>query len=276
MDNFKTYVNKYIGHIISNPSEQDLQDILTLCKRYRSFSEKTDKSKDYYVSHSKVINGVKIKCVALGEAKLLEYGFSKSSSSRGGGKCSNYTGVKLTSQYSTGKSTGGMKMWQAILSIPKRKSIYLGCFNTENEAAIAYNAAAKKYLGEGAFQNIIIDDAKHNQLNPLNKAVQKGYKTWFPESKEECIDRIKNYELANKMSKSAQEGHDAIINYLNGDDRLLLSLMTKKYYRLYYDLIIKWENKHGKKYIKRKSLELDLTAKDFIQEGILHIMNRVE
>jgi hypothetical protein len=47
-----------------------------------------------------------------------------------------------------------IKKWIAGIS-PNRKTIHLGCFLDKNEAAFAYNRAAKKYFGEFAHLNII-------------------------------------------------------------------------------------------------------------------------
>lgn len=38
---------------------------------------------------------------------------------------------------------------------PKSKYIYVGVFDTAEEAALAYNAAAKKHYGEFAYQNVV-------------------------------------------------------------------------------------------------------------------------
>lgn len=44
--------------------------------------------------------------------------------------------------------------WRAMIQVNK-KPIYLGCFNTEEEAALAYNRAALQYHGEYAWMNTV-------------------------------------------------------------------------------------------------------------------------
>lgn len=48
----------------------------------------------------------------------------------------------------------GLKKCTAQITI-KAKKKHLGCFNTEEEAAIAYNKAASEYFGEFANLNVI-------------------------------------------------------------------------------------------------------------------------
>lgn len=66
-------------------------------------------------------------------------------SSRGGS--SRYKGVNWHKN---------IKKWQAQIRV-NNKSIYLGCFTDEQEAAAAYNTAAVKYFGEFARVNVIDD-----------------------------------------------------------------------------------------------------------------------
>lgn len=51
------------------------------------------------------------------------------------------------------------KKWRAGIEV-NGKSINLGNFKTENEAAIAYNKAAKKHFGAVAYQNQLIRGTK--------------------------------------------------------------------------------------------------------------------
>lgn len=46
------------------------------------------------------------------------------------------------------------KIWRAGI-VANGKSINLGDFETEREAALAYNRASKKYFGENGYQNLI-------------------------------------------------------------------------------------------------------------------------
>lgn len=62
------------------------------------------------------------------------------------GRTSTEKGVYLNRQ----------KKWCAAICV-QGKTLYLGIFTTEREAAMAYNAAAIKHFGEFACPNIIID-----------------------------------------------------------------------------------------------------------------------
>lgn len=44
------------------------------------------------------------------------------------------------------------KKWEVRITVAKKK-LYLGCFNTKEEAALVYNEAAKRYFGEFAWLN---------------------------------------------------------------------------------------------------------------------------
>lgn len=73
----------------------------------------------------------------------------------------NYRNAKKRSKKSTSKFKGVywhkmVKRWYANICIDY-KSIYLGCFLLEIDAAKAYNEAAIKYFGEFAVLNIIGD-----------------------------------------------------------------------------------------------------------------------
>jgi hypothetical protein len=48
--------------------------------------------------------------------------------------------------------TRSLKRWMALIKVAG-KSIYLGTYTTKQEAAQAYNAAARKYFGDFAYQN---------------------------------------------------------------------------------------------------------------------------
>ncbi|RYZ76285.1 MAG: hypothetical protein EOP05_05460 [Proteobacteria bacterium] len=55
--------------------------------------------------------------------------------------------------------------WRASIR-PQGGSMYLGEFDSEAEAALAYNAAARKYFGESAFQNDVALENK-TRLNVI-------------------------------------------------------------------------------------------------------------
>jgi hypothetical protein len=59
-------------------------------------------------------------------------------------KSSKYKGVYL----------GNKKYWRAHIGV-NSKQVYLGCFSSENEAALAYNEKAKELFGEFAYLNKI-------------------------------------------------------------------------------------------------------------------------
>ncbi len=56
---------------------------------------------------------------------------------------SHYRGVSMVK---------GKQTWRAAIEV-EGKSINLGNFKTEDEAALAYNEASRKYFGEHAYQN---------------------------------------------------------------------------------------------------------------------------
>lgn len=53
--------------------------------------------------------------------------------------------------------------WQARIKV-NGKQRYLGCFDNEDEAALAYNEAAKKYFGEFARLNFIVKPGESYSL----------------------------------------------------------------------------------------------------------------
>jgi hypothetical protein len=59
---------------------------------------------------------------------------------------------KNTSQFKGVSFIKKTKLWRARIEVDK-KQIFLGDFSTEEQAAKAYNVAAKKYFGELAYQN---------------------------------------------------------------------------------------------------------------------------
>lgn len=78
-----------------------------------------------------------------------------------------YMGDKPTSKYKGVSFLHSIDKWRAYIREPRssakkigetskqRKQINLGCYDTEHEAAIAYNKKAKELYGEYAYQNII-------------------------------------------------------------------------------------------------------------------------
>lgn len=48
------------------------------------------------------------------------------------------------------------KPYRAGIRVNQQR-IYLGCYKTSEEAAIAYDKAARRYFGEFAFQNFPLD-----------------------------------------------------------------------------------------------------------------------
>lgn len=59
---------------------------------------------------------------------------------------------KASSEYRGVSYSRKLARWRAGIQVDGR-AINLGDFDTEKEAALAYNVAARKYFGESAYQN---------------------------------------------------------------------------------------------------------------------------
>lgn len=70
-----------------------------------------------------------------------------------------------TSQYKGVSWHKQSKRWQAIIRIDG-VSKYLGLFNFEDDAAVAYNDAARKAWGEFAYLNTVTVEPRQSQTNP--------------------------------------------------------------------------------------------------------------
>ncbi len=103
-------------------------------------------------------NGLNNQKSNLRECNLAQNGANRRPKRNG---TSKYLGVSLHKTKKTyfRKSTQTMEVshstqWQSAIRL-SGKSLYLGSFNNEEEAALSYNEAAKKYHGEFARLNII-------------------------------------------------------------------------------------------------------------------------
>lgn len=69
--------------------------------------------------------------------------------------CPKYVSQKATSKYKGVSWCNTYKRWISVIGF-NNKILFLGRFDLEEDAAMAYNDAAKKYFGEAAFLNALI------------------------------------------------------------------------------------------------------------------------
>jgi hypothetical protein len=67
---------------------------------------------------------------------------------------SGFRGVREQKKYSIHNSKKGFRAWYASLRF-NNKRIYLGCYFTKEEAALAYNKGAIKYFGKNTQLNMV-------------------------------------------------------------------------------------------------------------------------
>ena len=70
-----------------------------------------------------------------------------------------------TSKYKGVSFITSKKRWRAAIKV-KGKSITLGHYLSQEEAALAYNKAAREHFGKQAYQNQIVKRSKRNQDKP--------------------------------------------------------------------------------------------------------------
>lgn len=83
-----------------------------------------------------------------------------------------HRGDKYSSKYKGVSWNKCCKMWQAKLAINKEQ-IYLGVYDNENDAAMAYNTAALKYFGGYGILNDIPNAEQHADYENRRNHKQK-------------------------------------------------------------------------------------------------------
>lgn len=121
--------------------------------------------------------------------------------------------------------TTSKSKWKAQISV-KGKAIYLGRYDTEEEAALAYNVAASEFFGEHAYQNKIGEDNRsgkdpvsYEKTSSNYKGVHKGYKGKWRAQLYKNRERVFYKEVESEVK--AAEAYDKKAYELYGNEATL-------------------------------------------------------
>lgn len=111
---------------------------------------------------------------------------------------------KATSRYKGVHWNSYHGLWSANIQANNRK-VYLGRYVTQKDAALAYNDAAKKYFGEFALLNEIIDDPSDQPVAELRQKASQYLGVTFDKSRDLWIAKIKINKVVTHIGRFADE-----------------------------------------------------------------------
>jgi len=218
---------------------------------------------------------------ASGERVLFADGnranLSKSNISKHTPEVSQYIGVMTCLAYVNFK-----KKWIARIKDPKGKRINIGYFQTQNEAAQAYNDKATEFYGKNAVLNTIVVNDETTKKNPNWLKTHLG-RYWKSLSKKEIIETIKS----NTTDKN-REDNEWLVKFIEGDNQAFGRLVSK--YQAAYLSAIKNEsnrrnallgkfNNQVSRRVKSRNIsmgEAPLDFQDIVTEGLMSVMKAIK
>ena len=126
------------------------------------------------------------------------------------------------------------KRWRATIKV-KGKSIYLGIFKSEDEAAKKYNSAALKYFGEYSYQNVIGEDNSALDVDvPINEMIQRtkkreGYRGVYADEFGFIVIAAGKYIGWYRTEIEAAKAYNEKAKELFGDKAILNDIPTDEY-----------------------------------------------